>query len=59
MTPGWKAWCYTIMILFDLIVIVGTAYLIVNFDWSAWWMLVAVIICTGSNPRMFFKDENE
>lgn len=42
---------YGLMLAFDFAVLAGAAYLIAERGWSAWWMLAAVIIDTGSNPR--------
>ena len=30
--------------LFKLLILAGTAYLIVNHGWSMWWMLVAIVL---------------
>ena len=42
---------YACMLVFDLSVLAGTVYLIADRGWSAWWMLFAVFVCEGSNPR--------
>jgi len=42
---------YTGMLIFDFAVLAGTAYLIAKHNWSAWWMLLAVFMCAGSNPK--------
>lgn len=42
---------YACMLAFDLSVLAGTVYLIADRGWSAWWMLFAVFVCAGSNPR--------
>lgn len=42
---------YAVMIIFDGGILAGTVWLIVEKDWSAWWLLAAVIIMSGSNPR--------
>lgn len=42
---------YVSMLAFDAAVLAGAGYLIAERGWSAWWMLAAVIICAGSNPR--------
>lgn len=42
---------YACMLAFDLAVLAGTAYLITEKNWSAWWMLLAVFMCLGSNPK--------
>jgi hypothetical protein len=46
---------YTAMLVFDFAIFFGTAYLISEKDWSAWWLLLAVVICTGSNPRRILE----
>ncbi|MFZ3286623.1 MAG: hypothetical protein WA191_07205 [Telluria sp.] len=42
---------YLGMLTFDSIVLGGTAYLIAERGWSAWWILLAVLMAAGSNPR--------
>jgi threonine/homoserine/homoserine lactone efflux protein len=42
---------YTGMLIFDFLVLAGACYLISERGWSAWWMVLAVVICTGSNPK--------
>jgi len=42
---------YALMLAFDLSVLAGTVYMIAREGWSAWWLLAAVLICAGSNPR--------
>ncbi len=44
------ALAYMSMLCFDAFVLAGTAYLIVVFGWSSWWMLLALLMCAGSNP---------
>lgn len=39
------------MVVFDLAVLAGSVWLIGWHDWSGWWMLLAVLICAGSNPK--------
>lgn len=41
---------YGLMLAFDLAVLAGTAFLIAERGWSAWWMALAVLMCFGSNP---------
>jgi hypothetical protein len=42
---------YACMVVFDFAVLSGTAYLIAERGWSAWWMLLALVMCLGSNPK--------
>lgn len=42
---------YLAMLVFDAAVLAGTVYLIITDGWSTWWMLAAVLICAGSNPK--------
>jgi hypothetical protein len=42
---------YALMIVFDAFVLGGCVYLIVAHNWSAWWMLLAVLMAGGSNPK--------
>lgn len=46
---------YIAMLIFDAAAIAGCAYLIVSYNWSAWWMLVAIFIAAGSNPRSLLR----
>ena len=41
---------YGLMLAFDLAVLAGTAFLISERGWSAWWMVFAFLMCTGSYP---------
>jgi hypothetical protein len=47
---------YLAMLAFDLVVMGGTAYLVAEYEWSAWWFLFALLVCCGSNPN-FLKRE--
>ena len=47
---------YACMLAFDLGVLAGTAYLISERGWSGWWMLFAILVCAGSNPRPMIND---
>jgi hypothetical protein len=42
---------YGLMLAFDLAVLAGTAFLIAERGWSAWWMALAVLMCAGSTPK--------
>lgn len=42
---------YAFMSAFDLSVIAGTVWLIVEHSWSPWWFILTIIICQGSSPR--------
>lgn len=42
---------YVGMLVFDAAVLAGTVYLIGWKEWSPWWMVLAVFMCAGSNPR--------
>jgi hypothetical protein len=33
-----------ILALYNLCLFAGTAYLIIEYDWSAWWFLLAVLV---------------
>lgn len=44
---------YLGMVAFDLAVLAGSAWLIGWHGWSAWWMLLSVLLCAGSNPKYF------
>ena len=49
---------YGLMLAFDLSVLAGTAYLIAERNWSAWWMVLAILLCAGSNPRTLIATWN-
>jgi hypothetical protein len=33
-----------LLLIYNLAILSGTVFLIVEYDWSAWWMLFAVIL---------------
>ena len=35
------------VILYNLAVLAGTSYLVLNYDWSAWWFLFALCVLMG------------
>ena len=43
---------YIAMLAFDLAVMAGTAYLVAERDWSAWWFLFAMFVCCGASPNL-------
>ena len=45
---------YLGMLVFDLSVIAGTANY-VDKGWSAWWFVLALAICAGSNPGFILE----
>lgn len=49
--------CYLVMILADLAILGGTVYLIGWHGWSAWWMLLAVLLVGSTGFRR--KKEKE
>ncbi len=51
MTGRHLAFIYFWMLVFDIAVLAGTAFLVSERGWSAWWMLLAVLMAAGSNPR--------
>lgn len=42
---------YVVMMLTDCFILAGTVYLIGWCGWSAWWMLLAVILVGGTRFR--------
>jgi len=44
-------WIYLTMVLFDIAVLAGTVWIITQYNWSVWWMALAVLMCIGSNPK--------
>jgi hypothetical protein len=47
------------MLVFDAAVLGGFAYLVAERGWSAWWMLLAVLMCSGSNPSKIIEANKE
>ena len=39
------------LVIYNLAILSGTVFLIVEYDWSAWWMLFAVILLGTSKNR--------
>jgi hypothetical protein len=37
-----------VMVLYNLTVLAGTSYLVINYDWSAWWFLFALCVLMGN-----------
>ena len=31
-------------VIYNLTILIGTCYLIIHFEWSMWWMLLAVLL---------------
>lgn len=50
MSTGAFILIYGMMLAFDLAVFAGTAFLISERGWSAWWMAFAFLVCLGSYP---------
>ena len=50
MSAGAFILIYGMMLAFDLAVLAGTAFLIAERNWSAWWMVFAFVMCIGSYP---------
>jgi hypothetical protein len=50
MSAGAFILIYGLMLAFDLATLAGTAFLIAERGWSAWWMALAVLMCLGSYP---------
>ena len=50
MSTGAFILIYGMMLAFDLAVLAGTAFLISERGWSAWWMAFAFLMCLGSYP---------
>jgi hypothetical protein len=46
---------YALMLTFDAALIGGTVYLIVQHNWSAWWLLAVALILDGSSPKKLFE----
>jgi hypothetical protein len=51
MKPVLYVFAYVAMLCFDSALIVGTFWAIQFYDWSAWWVLLTVLILDGSSPR--------
>ncbi len=46
---------YIFMLAFDLAVLGGTVWLIVEHDWSKWWLAFSLLLCTGASPRSYIN----
>ncbi len=46
---------YAAMAIFDLAVLAGTVWLVGWHQWDPWWMLLAMLIIAGSNPKELIK----
>jgi hypothetical protein len=44
--------------VYNITLLAGTAYLIVQYDWSTWWFLLTVLLL-GSDKREVKKDGNK
>jgi hypothetical protein len=55
MNTGALILIYGMMLAFDLAVLAGTAFLIAERGWSAWWMALAFVMCLGSYPGRLMK----
>lgn len=55
MNTGALILIYGMMLAFDLAVLAGTAFLIAERGWSAWWMALAFLMCLGSYPGRLMK----
>ena len=40
------------VIIYNLVIIVGTVYLIQAYSWSAWWMLLAFCMLAGTKRKI-------
>jgi hypothetical protein len=40
-----------ILVIYNLAILAGTVFLIVEYDWSAWWMLLAVCLLGTSGSK--------
>ena len=38
-------------VIYNLTILAGTVFLIVEYDWSAWWMLLAVCLLVTSGSK--------
>ena len=39
------------IVLYNLSILSGTVYLIIEYNWSAWWMLLAVCVLGTSGSK--------
>jgi hypothetical protein len=47
------------MLAFDATILGGFAYLVSERGWSAWWMVLVVLMCSGSNPGKIIEANKE
>lgn len=38
---------YLYSLIHNVFLFTGTVFLIVKYDWSAWWMLLPILFCTA------------
>jgi hypothetical protein len=57
MKDSYRMLMYFGMLVFDLSLLAGTAWLVAERDWSAWWFALTFFICCGSSPRNFFSTQ--
>jgi hypothetical protein len=46
---------YIFMLAFDLAVLSGTAWLIVEHQWSKWWLAFSLLLCIGVSPSSYIN----
>lgn len=53
-----KAIIFIFSVLYNLTILGGTAYLVVEHNWSPWWFLMSVMLLAGSSSKSD-KDKKE
>lgn len=51
-----KIMLYIIAAVYNLLILAGTAYLVVNDDWSSWWFAFSLLLLIGVSNG---KDSDE
>jgi len=57
MKDSYRMLMYFGMLVFDLSILAGTAWLVAERGWSGWWFALTFFICCGSSPKNFFSTQ--
>lgn len=59
MKDSYRMLMYFGMLVFDIFVLTGTAWLVAERGWSGWWFALTVLLCFGSSPKNFFPTQEK
>jgi hypothetical protein len=57
MKDSYRMLMYFGMLVFDLSLLAGTAWLVAERDWSGWWFALTFFICCNPSPKNFFSTQ--